>query len=76
MTEKTFKRKNMPDFSDRLLYFQIGLSIALALALLIINYEKPKTEYESNETPILGLEMQLIGQSDAPNHVLPPEIKK
>jgi hypothetical protein len=59
-----------------MLYFQIGLTIALAIALFVINYETPKTVYENNQTEISGLEMQKVGVTDSNSVILPPEIKK
>ncbi|MBR4266279.1 MAG: hypothetical protein IKQ46_09515 [Bacteroidales bacterium] len=64
------------DENHRMLYFQIGLTIALAIALFVINYETPKTVYENNQTEISGLEMQKVGVTDSNSVILPPEIKK
>ena len=63
--------------TDRLLYFQIALSIVLALALLVFNYEKPKPKYENKQTLISGLQIRIIDKSDKTvKNVKPPERKK
>ena len=63
--------------TDRLLYFQIALSIVLALALLIFNYEKPKPKYENKSTLISGLQIRKIDPSSkTAKNLQPPEKKK
>ncbi|MBQ9215113.1 MAG: hypothetical protein IJ150_14415 [Bacteroidales bacterium] len=63
--------------SDRLLYFQIGLSIVLALTLLIINYEKKKPDYENQKTLVSGLIIsKLTPQNDTLKLLKRPKLKK
>ena len=63
--------------TDSLLYFQIALSAVLALALLIINYEKPKPEFENVRVRISGLQVRAVRHGDGMNRTAqPPEIKK
>ncbi|MCQ2249808.1 MAG: hypothetical protein MJZ66_01725 [Bacteroidales bacterium] len=61
--------------NKRGLFFQIGLTVALAAALLVINYETPKPSMEDTTTPILGLEITRIGRYDADTsqRIAPPE---
>ena len=63
--------------SDRLLYFQIALSVILALTLLVINYEKPKMKFENTKIRISGLQVRVVDPKDnSQKTMLPPEIKK
>lgn len=64
------------NWSDRLLYFQIGLVVALGLALLLMNYEAPMPEYVSSTTEVVGLEVVQTSPLDTANRILPPEAKK
>lgn len=61
--------------TKRGLFFQIGLTIALSAAFLIINYETPKPQMEDTTTQILGLEITRIGvyAADSVSHWVPPE---
>lgn len=51
--------KKTPD-SNRLLIFQIALSIVLALMLLIVNYEEKQPEYEKQKLVVMGLKIQKL----------------
>lgn len=56
------------------IFFQIGLTIALAAALLVINYETAIPEREETTTEISGLEVELIVPDyDTAARVAPPE---
>ena len=69
--------KHQEKKTDRLLHFQIALSIVLALALLIFNYEKPKPKYENKRTLISGLQIRKIDpQNGMAKNAQPPEKKK
>jgi len=61
--------------NKRGLFFQIGLSLALAAAFLIINYRSPKPSTEDTTTQILGLEIRQIGNynTDTTCRIAPPE---
>lgn len=56
------------------LFFQIGLTIALAVALLVINFESAIPEKEETTTEISGLEVSHITpESDTATRIVPPE---
>lgn len=61
--------------SKRGLFFQIGLSATLAIALLVINYETPRPQKEDSTTRISGLELHEISMDprDSASIPKPPE---
>lgn len=54
------------------LFFQIGLTIALATAILVINYETPKPVKDDTTTVISGLELTVIGGQNVDSSKLTP----
>ncbi len=70
-------RRKTPDAdleNKRGLLFQIGISVALSVALLVINYETPKPAKVDTTTVISGLELNEISDryGDSISAIPPP----
>lgn len=58
------------------LFFQIGLAIALLIALLVINYQQPKKKIEPVTVTVTGLEIRSAAYMDSVSAVKPPEVSR
>lgn len=69
------KTKDADLESKRGLFFQIGLSAALAAALIVMNIETVKPAMEDTTVKILGLEIKELGRynGDTVRVVEPPK---
>ncbi len=73
MTRKKTQEADLEN--KRGIFFQIGLTVALSAAFLVINYETPRPSMEDTTTQILGLEITKIGSydTDTASRMAPPE---
>lgn len=71
------KKTTSADLEDkRGIFFQVGLVIALLIAVLAINYESPKPKAVEVTVKVTGLEIRNASDVDSSKMIRPPEISR
>ncbi|MBQ1697249.1 MAG: hypothetical protein II075_05160 [Bacteroidales bacterium] len=58
------------------IFFQVGLVIALLIAVLAINYESPKNNTDTVTVKVTGLQVRDAADIDSASIARPPEISR
>lgn len=60
----------------RIFFFQLGLAIALLIAVLLVNYKQPKPRACAITVKVTGLSVRSASDIDSTTLVRPPEVSR
>jgi hypothetical protein len=58
----------------RSIFFQLGLAIALLIAVLVVNYKQPKSVIDTITVKVTGLSVRSASDVDSTTLARPPEL--
>ena len=73
MNRKT-SNANLED--KRSIFFQLGLAIALLIAVLLVNYKQTKPRADTITVKVTGLNVRSAADMDSTAVVRPPEVSR
>ena len=60
----------------RSIFFQLGLAIALLIAVLVVNYKQTKPNADTITVKVTGLNVRSAADIDSTSVVRPPEVSQ
>ncbi|MBQ2097958.1 MAG: hypothetical protein IIT37_03760 [Bacteroidales bacterium] len=70
------KTSNADLEGKRSIFFQIGLAIALLIAVLVVNYKQTKPSADTITVKVTGLNVRSAADVDSTSVARPPEVSR